>query len=124
MFLLLTQIIKLKKEIKTEITGADKGKLFPADIAMLVTDFLVEHFPRIMNFKFTAHIEEELDEIARGEIEKKVMLDEFYIPFKEKVDHTIETSERVSGERVLGTDPKTGHRLYLFVWQGLVRLHS
>ena len=102
---------KLKKEIKTEITGADKGKLFPADIAMLVTDFLVEHFPRIMNFKFTAHIEEELDEIARGEIEKKVMLDEFYIPFKEKVDHTIENSERVSGERVLGTDPKTGQRV-------------
>ncbi|MEJ2196254.1 MAG: type I DNA topoisomerase, partial [Ignavibacteriaceae bacterium] len=102
---------KLKKEIKTEITGADKGKLFPADIAMLVTDFLVEHFPRIMNFKFTAHIEEELDEIARGEINKKVMLDEFYFPFKEKVDHTIENSERVSGERVLGTDPKSGRRV-------------
>ena len=61
---------ELNKEIKTEITGADKGKIFPADIAMLVTDFLVEHFPRIMNFKFTAHIEEELDEIARGEIDK------------------------------------------------------
>jgi DNA topoisomerase-1 len=102
---------ELKKEIKTEITGADKGKLFPADIAMLVTDFLVEHFPRIMNFKFTAHIEEELDEIARGEIDKKVMLDEFYFPFKEKVDHTIENSERVSGERILGTDPKTGQRV-------------
>jgi DNA topoisomerase-1 len=99
---------ELKKEMKTEITGADKGKLFPADIAMLVTDFLVEHFPRIMNFQFTAHIEEELDEIARGEIDKKVMLDEFYFPFKEKVDHTIENSERVSGERVLGKDPKTG----------------
>jgi len=102
---------KIKKEIKTEITGADKGKLFPADIAMLVNDFLVEHFPRIMNYKFTAHIEEELDEIARGEIDKKVMLDEFYFPFKEKVDHTIENSERVSGERVLGTDPKTGRRV-------------
>jgi DNA topoisomerase-1 len=99
---------ELKKEMKTEITGADRGKLFPADIAMLVTDFLVEHFPRIMNFQFTAHIEEELDEIARGEIDKKVMLDEFYFPFKEKVDHTIENSERVSGERVLGKDPKTG----------------
>jgi DNA topoisomerase-1 len=102
---------ELKKELKIEITGADKGKLFPADIAMLVTDFLVEHFPRIMNFKFTAHIEEELDEIARGEIDKKVMLDEFYFPFKEKVDHTIENSERVSGERVLGKDPKTGQQV-------------
>ncbi len=102
---------KLKKEIKVEITGADKGKLFPADIAMLVTDFLVEHFPRIMDFKFTAHIEEELDEIARGEIDKKVMLDEFYFPFKEKVDHTIENSKRVSGERILGSDPKTGQQV-------------
>ncbi len=55
-----------------------KENFFPNDIAMLVTDFLVEHFPRIMDYKFTAHIEEELDEIARGEIDKKVMLDEFY----------------------------------------------
>jgi len=78
---------------------------------MLVTDFLVEHFPRIMDYKFTAHIEEELDEIARGEIDKKVMLDEFYFPFKEKVDHTIENSDRVSGERILGTDPATGKQV-------------
>ena len=109
--LLLNQDKKIIKETKIEIVGADKGKLFPADIAMLVTDFLVEHFPRIMNYKFTAHIEEELDEIARGEINKKVMLDEFYFPFKEKVDHTIENTERVSGERVLGTDPETGNQV-------------
>ena len=97
----------LLKELKTEITGADKGKLFPNDIAMLVTDFLVEHFPRIMDYKFTAHIEEELDEIANGEIDKKVMLEEFYFPFKEKVDHTIKNTEWVSGERILGIDPLT-----------------
>ena len=102
---------KLNKELKTEIIGVDKGKLFPNDIAMLVTDFLVEHFPRIMDYKFTAHIEEELDEIARGEIDKKVMLDEFYFPFKEKVDHTIENSDRVSGERILGIDPATGKQV-------------
>jgi DNA topoisomerase-1 len=102
---------KVNKELKTEIIGIDKGKLFPNDIAMLVTDFLVEHFPRIMDYKFTAHIEEELDEIARGEIDKKVMLDEFYLPFKEKVDHTIENSDRVSGERILGTDPATGKQV-------------
>jgi len=102
---------KIKKEIKSEITGAEKGKLIPEDIAMLVTDFLIEHFPRIMDYKFTAHIEGELDEIARGEIERKVMLDEFYFPFKKKVDDTIENTERVSGERILGTDPKTGHQV-------------
>jgi DNA topoisomerase-1 len=102
---------KLTKELKTEITGVDKGKLFPYDIAMLVTDFLIEHFPRIMDYKFTAHIEEELDEIANGKIDKEVMLNEFYFPFKEKVDHTIENSDRVSGERILGTDPATGKQV-------------
>jgi DNA topoisomerase-1 len=107
----LTQDKNINKETKTEITGADKGKLIPADVAMLVTDFLIEHFPRIMDYKFTAHVEEELDEIARGEIDRKVMLDEFYFPFKKKVDHTIENTERVSGERILGKDPKTGHQV-------------
>ena len=107
----LTSDKKIDQKTKTEITGADKGKLIPEDMAMLVTDFLMEHFPRIMDYKFTAHIEEELDEIARGGIDRKVMLDEFYFPFKEKVDHTIENTERVSGERILGKDPKTGHQV-------------
>jgi DNA topoisomerase-1 len=98
-----------KKE--TEITGADKGKLFPADIAMLVNDFLIEHFPRIMDYKFTAHVEEELDEIANGEMDYHEMLEEFYPPFHDKVKHTIETSERVSGERILGKDPVTGKQV-------------
>ena len=107
----LTSDKKIDQKTKTEITGADRGKLIPEDMAMLVTDFLMEHFPRIMDYKFTAHIEEELDEIARGGIDRKVMLDEFYFPFKEKVDHTIENTERVSGERILGKDPKTGHQV-------------
>jgi len=86
-------------------------EMFPNDIAMLVNDFLIEHFPRIMDYKFTAHIEEELDEIAKGEMDYHEMLEEFYPPFKEKVVKTIETSERVSGERILGTDPVTGKRV-------------
>ncbi|MBT8382728.1 MAG: DNA topoisomerase I, partial [Ignavibacteria bacterium] len=104
-----SKIITTKKE--TEITGADKGKLFPADIAMLVNDFLIEHFPQIMDYKFTAHIEDELDEIANGEIDFHKMLEEFYPPFHEKVQYTIETSERVSGERILGKDPVTGKQV-------------
>ena len=109
--ILTLQKNKLTDETNTEITGADKGKLFPYDIAMLVNDFLVEHFPRIMDYKFTAHIEEELDEIARGEMDYHEMLDEFYFPFHDKVEHTIEHTERVSGERILGTDPKTGKQV-------------
>ncbi len=102
---------KIKEEVKTEITGADKGKLYPADIAMLVNDFLKEHFPKIMDYKFTAHVEEELDDIATGKMDWHKMLDEFYHPFHEKVEHTIENSERATGERILGTDPKTGKQV-------------
>ncbi len=102
---------KINKEKRTEITGAEKGKLYPADIAMLVNDFLLQNFPRIMDYKFTAHVETELDEIANGEIDWHEMLKEFYYPFKKRVDETIETSERVYGERILGTDPKTGKQL-------------
>ena len=109
--LTLDNSMKIKNEKQTEITGADKGKLFPNDVAMLVNDFLIEHFPQIMDYQFTAHIEEELDEIANGEIDYHEMLDEFYPPFKEKVMHTIETSERVSGERILGKDPATGKQV-------------
>ncbi len=98
---------EIKQEKKTEITGADKGKLFPADIAMIVTDFLNQHFPQIMDYQFTALVEDELDEIANGKMSYAKMLGEFYFPFHEKVEHTIEKSERVSGERILGVDPKT-----------------
>ena len=109
--LTLDQSKKIKSETLTEITGADKGKLFPNDVAMLVNDFLLEHFPQVMDYKFTARIEEELDEIANGEMDYHEMLDEFYPPFKKKVEHTIETSERVSGERILGKDPATGKQV-------------
>ncbi len=98
---------EIKNEKKTEITGADKGKLFPTDIAMLVTDFLNQHFPQIMDYQFTAHVEDELDEIALGKMSYSKMLGEFYHPFHKNVEHTTETSERASGERILGVDPKT-----------------
>ncbi|HCY75848.1 MAG TPA: type I DNA topoisomerase [Ignavibacteriales bacterium] len=98
---------EIKHEKKTEITGADKGKLFPADIAMIVTDFLNQHFPQIMDYQFTAKVEDELDEVAMGKISYPKMLKEFYFPFHKIVEHTTENSERASGERILGIDPKT-----------------
>ena len=99
---------EIKKNVKVENYGADKGKLFPADIAMLVNDFLINQFPEVMDYQFTANVENELDEIAQGEIEWNEMLKEFYNPFHKKVEDTTKTTERVSGERVLGKDPKTG----------------
>ncbi|HSL89403.1 MAG TPA: type I DNA topoisomerase [Ignavibacteriaceae bacterium] len=102
---------EIKKEKRTERTGVDKGKLFPNDIAMLVNDFLMKNFPKILDYQFTAHVEEELDDVALGKIDYHEMLDEFYHPFHKDVEKTIEHSERVSGERILGTDPKTGKQL-------------
>lgn len=98
---------KIKESTKTEIFGAEKSKLFPSDIAMLVTDFLLKHFPNIMDYQFTAKVEQELDEIALGKIKYRQMLSEFYPEFHQKVEETIEKSERVSGERILGVDPIT-----------------
>jgi DNA topoisomerase-1 len=95
------------QSIKTEIYGAEKSKLFPSDLAMLVTDFLLKHFPQIMDYQFTAKIEEALDEIALGKIKYDEMLKEFYPDFHKKVEQTIKLSERVSGERVLGLDRET-----------------
>ncbi len=102
---------EIKKEVLTEVTGADKGKLFPTDIGILVTDFLKQYFPKILDYKFTAKVEEELDDIARGAIAWDEMLKLFYKPFHENVEETLEKSERVSGERILGTDPKTGKQV-------------
>ena len=103
----LTNSKSIEEFNKTEIYGAEKSKLFPSDLAMLVTDFLMKHFPQIMDYQFTARVEEELDEIAVGKLKYKQMLNEFYPDFHDKVEHTIEKSERVSGERILGIDPVT-----------------
>lgn len=99
---------KIKKNIKTEITGAEKAKLFPTDIGAVVNDFLIQYFPDILDFNFTARVEEEFDEIAEGKMKWTDMLEEFYRPFHKTVEKTSENSERASGERALGTDPKTG----------------
>ncbi|MGN6401923.1 MAG: type I DNA topoisomerase [Flavisolibacter sp.] len=99
---------KISKKTETENTGAEKAKLFPTDLGLVVTDFLKQHFDDIMDYSFTARIEEEFDEVAQGKIRWNKMIDDFYNPFKEDVDKTIETAERVRGENELGTDPQSG----------------
>ncbi len=97
----------------TEITGAEKNKLFPTNTAMVVNDFLVEHFPDITDFSFTSEIEQEFDEIASGKLNWKKMIDNFYRPFHKKVSAT-EKVERssVGKSKELGVDPKTGKNVY------------
>jgi DNA topoisomerase-1 len=99
---------QLQEEIKTEVTGAEKNKLFPSDIGMVVNDFLVEHFNDILDYNFTASVEKEFDEIAEGHLYWTKMIDKFYRSFHEKVDVTVKTSERTVGERRLGNDPESG----------------
>jgi DNA topoisomerase-1 len=95
-------------ETRTEITGAEKGKLFPTDIGLVVNDFLVEHFKEVMDYGFTAEVEKEFDDIAEGQEEWVNMIDDFYQPFHKHVEKTTEEADRISGERALGDDPKTG----------------
>lgn len=96
---------------KTEITGAEKSKLFPTDIGIVVNDFLVEHFKGIVDFNFTAKVEKEFDEIAQGMKEWTDMLHSFYGPFHSEVETTIKNADRATNERELGTDPETGKRV-------------
>lgn len=99
---------KLSTETEFENTGAEKSKLFPSDLGLVVTDFLKQHFHQIMDYGFTASIENEFDEVATGNRKWSQMIQTFYKPFKKEVDDTIETAERIKGERLLGTDPKSG----------------
>ena len=97
----------VKKALENENTGAEKSKLFPTDLGIVVTDFLNKYFDDIMDYGFTARIEEEFDEVAEGKIKWHKMIDDFYLPFKKDVDKTIEKAERTTGERELGIDPIT-----------------
>ena len=92
----------IKKITETENTGAEKSKLFPTDLGLVVTDFLSLHFKNVMDYSFTANIEKEFDEIADGKIVWNKMVSDFYTPFHNGVEHTLETAERAVGERVLG----------------------
>lgn len=110
------QVLELKsgsiaKQMKSEITGKEKNKLFPTDIGMVVTDFLIDHFGGIMDYHFTAEVEEQFDEIARGKMNWTEMIGSFYKPFHSNVEDTLENSERATGERELGVHPVSNKKI-------------
>jgi DNA topoisomerase I len=102
---------KISKKTEQENTGAEKSKLFPTDLGLVVTDFLIQHFDEVMDYGFTAKIENEFDEIANGKVKWNKMVDDFYTPFKKDVTTTMETAERISGERELGIEPESGKKV-------------
>lgn len=112
----ISQIITLKdgvlvKSEKKSITGAENKKLFPTDVGIVVTDFLVDHFTDIMQYSFTASVETEFDEIAEGKKVWNQMIASFYGAFHDKVKVVTGTVGKVSGERELGKDPVTGEKI-------------
>jgi DNA topoisomerase-1 len=102
----------IKELVNTEITGAEKGKLFPDNIGMLVNDFLVEQFSEILDYNFTASVEKEFDEIAEGKANWTDMIQKFYKPFHEKIEATLARKDMVKPERLLGNDPVSGKPVY------------
>jgi len=102
---------RITEKNNVEVTGVEKSKLFPTDIGMVVTDYLVDNFDEIMDYNFTASVEAEFDDIADGKLIWNEMIDKFYRPFHSKVENATQNSERSKGERILGTDPKTGKQV-------------
>ncbi|NDV16881.1 type I DNA topoisomerase [Muricauda sp. TY007] len=102
---------KVSDKQLTEMVGSEKGKIVPTDIGMIVNDFLVTHFTQILDYNFTAQVEEDFDEIASGDEDWQEMMKNFYKDFHPNVLEVEENAERASGERVLGTDPKTGRQV-------------
>ena len=99
---------ELQNHTLLETIGSDKGKLVPTDIGMIVNDFLVAHFSAVLDFNFTAKVEQDFDDIADGKEDWRQMLKEFYGKFHPTVEHVKENAERESGERILGKDPESG----------------
>lgn len=102
---------KITEETQVEKLGFEKSKLFPTDIGTLVNNFLLQHFENIMDYNFTALVEEEFDEIAQGRLAWQKMISEFYSPFHDQITTTLEGTRKVSGEKVIGTDPASGARV-------------
>lgn len=106
---LTLQQSQIKEDNRKEITGAEKSKLFPTDIGIVVNDFLLEYFPSVLDYNFTASVEKEFDDVAEGDKEWTSLMEDFYEKFHPSVEATLATkSEHKAGERILGTDPKSG----------------
>ena len=110
-----TQLVLMQNDIKKEILServySEKGKLVPTDVGMLVNDFLVKNFPRVIDYNFTAEVEQSFDSIALGNEDWKSMMKSFYKDFHPVVEDVKENAQREIGERILGVDPKTGRQL-------------
>ena len=102
---------QLKESDNFEKFGSDKGKLVPTDIGMIVTDFLVNHFEEILDYNFTAKVEADFDQIANGKADWSKMMKRFYNSFHPQVEEVRQNASRESGERILGTDPKSGRQV-------------
>ncbi len=106
---------KISDKMGKENYGAEKGKLLPTDIGILVNKFLTQYFESIIDYNFTANVEKEFDKIAEGECEWNTMIKEFYKNFHQQVVSTTENSGKFSGEKLLGVDPATGKNVYVKV---------
>ena len=104
---------EIKHEIRTENTGAEKNKMFPTDIGVIVNNFLVEHFDSILDYGFTAGVEKEFDQVAEGKKKWNEMINNFYSDFHIKVEDVIGNVEKSTGERLLGKDPSSGKNVYV-----------
>lgn len=106
--------LKITSKTKKEMAGADKGKLIPTDIGIVVNDFLMENFPEIMDYNFTAKVEQEFDKIAEGKAEWNKEMKTFYQGFEPEVEKVMNArSEHKAGERELGVDPKSGKPVFV-----------
>ncbi len=102
----------ITREVKTEKFGSEKNKLFPTDLGIIVTKFLVEHFENIIDYNFTANIEKDFDEIAEGKRKWNTLIDKFYKEFDPQVSATEKNTGKYHGERLLGKDPESGKNVY------------
>jgi DNA topoisomerase I len=102
---------EISRTVKKEMVGNEKSKLFPTDIGMVVNDFLHEHFEQILDYNFTANVEQDLDEIAEGNLIWYEVIDRFYKPFHDKIETVLKNSEKTRGEKLLGLDPLTGSQV-------------